>query len=54
MGIIQGEELESRFLENITLRKAHENGMDFRFVSRTDYQDKDAITEKLQKEFRKH
>lgn len=51
MGIIRGEELESRFLENITLRKAHENGMDFRFVSRTDYRDKDVITEKLQKEF---
>ncbi|MET7035588.1 1-aminocyclopropane-1-carboxylate deaminase/D-cysteine desulfhydrase [Elizabethkingia miricola] len=51
MGIIRGEELEARFLENITLRKAHENGMDFRFVNRTDYRDKDAITEKLRKEF---
>lgn len=51
MGIIRGEELEARFLENITLRKAHENGMDFRFVSRTDYRNKDAITEKLWKEF---
>ncbi|MCT4011123.1 1-aminocyclopropane-1-carboxylate deaminase/D-cysteine desulfhydrase [Elizabethkingia anophelis] len=51
MGIIRGEELEARFLENVTLRKAYENGMDFRFVSRTDYRDKDAITEKLWKEF---
>ncbi|CAI9675213.1 MULTISPECIES: 1-aminocyclopropane-1-carboxylate deaminase/D-cysteine desulfhydrase [Elizabethkingia] len=51
MGIIRGEELEARFLENITLRKAHENGMDFRFISRADYRDKDTITEKLRKEF---
>ncbi len=51
MGIIRGEELEARFLENVTLRKAHENGMDFRFVNRTDYRDKDAITEKLRNEF---
>ncbi|AQX09439.1 1-aminocyclopropane-1-carboxylate deaminase/D-cysteine desulfhydrase [Elizabethkingia ursingii] len=51
MGIIRGEELEARFLENVTLRKAHENGMDFRFVNRTDYRDKDPITEKLRKEF---
>jgi len=51
MGIIRGEELEARFLENVTLRKAHENGMDFRFVNRTDYRDKDAITEKLREEF---
>ncbi|MCT3815377.1 1-aminocyclopropane-1-carboxylate deaminase [Elizabethkingia anophelis] len=53
MGIIRGEELEARFLENVTLRKAYENGMDFRFVSRADYRDKDAITEKLRKEFPK-
>jgi 1-aminocyclopropane-1-carboxylate deaminase len=51
MGIIRGEELEARFLENVTLGKAHENGMDFRFVNRTDYRDKDAITEKLRNEF---
>ncbi|OPC02482.1 1-aminocyclopropane-1-carboxylate deaminase [Elizabethkingia ursingii] len=51
MGIIRGEELEAIFLENVTLRKAHENGMDFRFVNRTDYRDKDTITEKLRKEF---
>ena len=48
---LSGEELEARFLENITLRKAHENGMDFRFINRADYRDKDAITEKLRKEF---
>jgi 1-aminocyclopropane-1-carboxylate deaminase len=44
IGIIRGEELgndpEKVFLQNSTLRFAKENGMYFKFVSRTDYRNK--------------
>lgn len=51
LGIIRGEELENSFTENPTLRKAHENGMKFRFVTRSEYRDKEKLTENLKKEF---
>lgn len=40
IGIIRGEELADKFLENPTLKKAFENGMRFSFVTRTQYRDK--------------
>ena len=44
IGVIRGDELEARLpeilKENSTLRLAHENGMSFHFVSRTDYRKK--------------
>ena len=41
IGIIRGEELESKIAENTTLAKAQELGMQFYFVSRTAYRDKE-------------
>lgn len=41
IGIIRGEELESKIAENPTLAKAQELGMQFYFVSRTAYRDKE-------------
>ncbi len=40
IGVIRGEELADKFLDNPTLKKASENGMQFSFVSRTQYRDK--------------
>lgn len=41
IGIIRGEELESKIAENPTLAKAKELGMQFYFVSRTAYREKE-------------
>lgn len=41
IGVIRGEELESKINENPTLAKAQELGMQFYFVSRTAYRDKE-------------
>ena len=51
LGIIRGEELQGKWEENPTLKMAHQNGMDFRFVSRIEYRDKDSLTQILKKEF---
>lgn len=51
LGIIRGEELQKKWQENPTLQIAHANGMDFRFVSREEYRNKDSLTQKLQQEF---
>lgn len=51
LGIIRGDELESIWQENPTLRNANRNGMRFRFVSRTEYRNKEKLAENLQKEF---
>ncbi|WP_226065722.1 1-aminocyclopropane-1-carboxylate deaminase/D-cysteine desulfhydrase [Kaistella polysaccharea] len=51
LGIIRGEEIQYKWQLNPTLKLAHENGMDFRFVTRSAYKDKDALTKILQKEF---
>lgn len=40
IGIIRGDELVAKFMENETLRLAFENGMRFEFVSRTAYRNK--------------
>ncbi len=37
IGIIRGEELAESWRKNPTLAKAHEHGMEFRFVSRSQY-----------------
>ncbi|MQP51945.1 MULTISPECIES: 1-aminocyclopropane-1-carboxylate deaminase/D-cysteine desulfhydrase [unclassified Flavobacterium] len=43
IGVIRGEELESKIHENPTLVKAQELGMQFYFVSRTAYRDKESL-----------
>src|SRR5690606_7503829 len=40
IGIIRGEELAEKYLETPTLKKASDNGMQFEFVTRTQYRDK--------------
>ncbi|MBW8244525.1 pyridoxal-phosphate dependent enzyme [Muricauda oceani] len=37
VGVIRGEELQDNWQDNSTLTLAHEHGMQFHFVSRTDY-----------------
>lgn len=53
IGIIRGEELAGKFLDNSTLKKASENGMQFKFVSRTQYRDKNnaAFLDQLKNKF---
>lgn len=44
IGIIRGDELAEKFLDNPTLKKAYEDGMLFEFVSRTQFRNKyDAV-----------
>ncbi len=45
IGIIRGDELENNWEDNPTLSQASENGMQFFFVSRKDYQNKEKLTE---------
>ncbi|MEW2923309.1 pyridoxal-phosphate dependent enzyme [Muricauda sp. ANG21] len=40
IGVIRGEELENNWEDNPTLELAHKNGMQFHFVSRSAYRDK--------------
>lgn len=51
LGLIRGEELAGKWQENPTLRKAKENGMEFRFISREKYREKEILTKNLKKEF---
>ena len=51
LGIIRGEELQDQWQKNSTLKLAHQNGMDFRFVTREEYRDKETLTQILEKEF---
>lgn len=53
IGIIRGEELQEKYLENPTLKKASENGMQFEFVSRTQYRDKNnaAFLDQMKEKF---
>ena len=51
LGIIRGEELQDKWQNNPTLTLASKNGMNFRFVNRSEYRDKDFLTQKLQEEF---
>ncbi|WP_456314659.1 1-aminocyclopropane-1-carboxylate deaminase/D-cysteine desulfhydrase [Pseudomonas shirazensis] len=53
IGIIRGDELFDKIEENPTLKFAQENGMQFEFVSREDYRNKNEIPfiEKLKEKF---
>ena len=51
LGIIRGDELLDKWQENPTLLLANQNGMDFRFVTRQQYRDKDSLTQILASEF---
>ena len=51
IGIIRGEELVTRWQNNPTLQLAHQKGMDFRFVTREQYRDKESLAQQLKKEF---
>ena len=51
LGIIRGEELKDKWQENATLQLAHQNGMDFRFVTREEYRNKESLTINFQSEF---
>ena len=57
IGIIRGDELgndlDKTLMQNITLRLAYEHGMEFRFVTRSDYRFKhtNEFVEDLKKEF---
>lgn len=51
LGIIRGEELQKKWSENPTLKFAHENAMDFRFVTREEYKNKQNLIKTLQIEF---
>jgi len=42
IGVIRGEELESKIATNTTLKFAKDNGMQFKFVSREIYRDKNS------------
>lgn len=53
IGLIRGEELFDKIKENPTLKFAHENGMQFEFVSREEYRHKSesSFIEKLKDRF---
>ncbi len=53
IGIIRGEELEEKWMENPTLRQASEHGMYFKFVAREVYRKKESheFLKLLEKEF---
>ncbi|MCY0967717.1 1-aminocyclopropane-1-carboxylate deaminase/D-cysteine desulfhydrase [Chryseobacterium wangxinyae] len=50
LGIIRGEELEKKWIDNPTLVLAKKNGMNFKFVSREEYRHKEKLTAILQQE----
>lgn len=53
IGVIRGEELCNKFHGNPTLKKASDDGMQLKFVSRSDYRlkDQESFIEVLQREF---
>jgi 1-aminocyclopropane-1-carboxylate deaminase len=51
LGIIRGDELQQKWAENPTLRTAHQNGMEFRFVTREAYRNKLLLNWSFEKEF---
>ncbi|WP_190809819.1 1-aminocyclopropane-1-carboxylate deaminase/D-cysteine desulfhydrase [Flagellimonas sp. S3867] len=53
IGVIRGEELKDNWQGNPTLKLAHEHGMEFHFVSRSDYRKKNEkeFTEELESLF---
>ena len=51
IGIIRGNELENNWQENPTLSEASKNGMEFFFVSREDYQNKEKLTKEFSEQY---
>lgn len=53
IGVIRGEEIAACYLDNPTLKKATEDGMRFKFVTRTEYRTKDSAVflRQLEEEF---
>jgi len=51
LGMIRGEELKDKWLQNPTLLFAKKNGMNLQFVSREEYRHKEKLTEFLKAEF---
>lgn len=51
LGIIRGDELANKWEQNPTLAKAVADGIELRFVSRSDYREKRKLTLELQREF---
>lgn len=51
LGIIRGEELAENWHENPTLTEAHRQGMEFLFVTREAYRDKEKLAHSLQDQF---
>jgi len=53
IGVIRGEEIQVNYRDNPTLKKAEEDGMRFKFVTRTAYRTKEsmAFLAKLKEEF---
>ncbi|MGO4921351.1 1-aminocyclopropane-1-carboxylate deaminase/D-cysteine desulfhydrase [Maribacter spongiicola] len=53
IGVIRGDELENSWQTNTTLKKAYDDGMRFKFISRSDYREKESLEfiETLRNEF---
>lgn len=51
LGIIRGEELSLKYQENPTLKQASENGMEYLFVTREEYRNKENISLELKEKF---
>jgi len=51
LGIIRGEELSEKWHENPTLKFSAENGMEFHFVSREKYREKEILKNEFQQKF---
>lgn len=51
LGIIRGEELANEWQQNPTLAKAAANGMEFKFISRTRYRDKENFANEIENKF---
>ena len=51
IGVIRGEELKEKWQNNPTLSKSYNNGMQFQFVSREAYRNKEKLTLMLQETY---
>lgn len=53
IGVIRGEELSQNWMQNPTLAKAHEHGMNFKFITRSEYREKadSAFLDVLEKDY---
>lgn len=51
IGVIRGDELEGNWQDNPTLVDAHGRGMNFLFITREEYRDKEKLTMSLQEQY---